>query len=316
MIDYNDIINKITTGKVEKRENFSKDYVKTDIIGNTIIGRFLPDMKTMVKTNDFTSKPFTYHHHGWKSKLDGNGLFFMCANNYGEKCPDCNQSIKMWRSEDPLVKKASEEIRKRTNHVVNFYVISNPAKPEDNGKVKLLRFGKQIHDKYVMATEGDDKQYYGDKIWRLDETGCSFRIKCEATAGNANSSSGAKKKGDVYPTYNNSGFLPAGAVEGMTADKVKAIYDSTWELPALFKRHTVKELQAELEKHFLCNDTSIVQDVNTESKKVEVSAPTTPVVTQPTTPAVTVTPTVPATEGTTQQVVDDEIDAILKDLNT
>ena len=306
-INYNDIINKITTGKIEKRENASKDYLKTDIIGNTITGRFVPDFKTMVKTNKFGAMPFTHHHHGWKSLLDGNGLFFMCANNYGERCPICTQSIKMWRSNEPLTMTKSEAIRKRTNHIVNFYVINNPAKPEDNGKIKLLKFGKQIYDKYIMATEGEDKEFYGDNIWRLDSTGCNFRIKCEATAGNPKK---AKKEGEVYPTYNNSSFLPASAIEGMTEDKIKAIYDTTFEIPLAFKRHTVKELQAELEKHFLINDASIVPEVTNTKTTTTESA--TPAVSRPAPEA-----RIAVVQDTTPEatVGEDEIDAILKDLN-
>lgn len=307
MINYNDIINNLTTGKEKKYESALKDYIKTDIIGNTITGRFLPDLKTIIKESSTEALPYTYHHHGWKSKLDGTGMFLMCANNWGEKCPICTQSIKMWRSNDEIQKKASEAIRRRTNYLVNFYVIDNPNKKEDNGKVKIFRFGKQMHDKYLLATEGADKKYYGNKIWKLDFSGCSFRIMCEATTDNKN-----KKDSKAYPTYNNSGFLPADEIEGMTPEKINAIYDSVFELPTLFKRNTPKELQDILDKHFLCNDVGMVDTSTvTENKKSADSDIIPPV-----------PPTAPLTQLPTSQSVkidapveQDEIDAILNDLN-
>jgi len=259
MINYNELINKITTGKMEKRESTaSKDFLKIDIFGNTIIGRFLPDFKTIVATNNFEAKPWMYYHHGWTSKQDSlTNVFCVCPNTYNEKCPICKQSVAMWKSSDPVQKKLSERIRRRQTMLVNFYVINNPANPDDNGKVKILRFGKQINNKYVLATEGDDKVFFGDRIWKLTAEGCSFRIKCEKNVTNFSASS-TRSGGEAWPDYNNSGFLPAGPIDGMTDDKINVIMNSVFELPKMYPRTSQQDAQKLLDQHFNCNDIALV----------------------------------------------------------
>lgn len=310
MINYNELINKITTGKMEKRENTaSKDFLKIDIFGNTIIGRFLPDVKTIVATNNFEAMPWTYYHHGWTSKQDAStGVFCVCPNTYNERCPICKQSVTMWKSNDPVQKKLSERIRRRQTSMVNFYVINNPANPEDNGKVKILRFGKQINNKYIMATEGDDKVFFGDRIWKLTAEGCSFRIKCEKNVTNFNSST-TRSSGEAWPDYNNSGFLPAGPIDDMTEDKINEIMDSVFELPKMYPRISPAEAQKLLDQHYNCNDIALVSMPPATVAEPVAKAPTSNI---DTTQASNLTET--AAPAASSESDEDQIDKMLAEL--
>jgi len=281
MINYDEILNTIVAAGSKNTDANAKNYLKTDIIGNTIVGRFLPNI------NDIEHSVEQVYSHGWKSKLDNSGVFQLCPNTYQEKCPSCTNSIKMWKGTDPVAKEQSKQIRRRQNWVVNFYVISDAKHPENNGLVKILKYGMQIKQKYDMATTGDDKLIYGPKIWRLDDQGCNFRIKCEQNS----------ESKEAWPTYTNSGFLPASKIEGMTDEKIKEILEKVFDLTKLHQRRSYDDLLAELNKHFFTND---VISINTQSSRPaqpslaavtqQLSQPTTEVITIP------ITPTPPSTQ--------------------
>lgn len=264
MINYNEIFNKIVeqTTKKSAGSNANKDYLKSDIIGNTIHGRFVPNLKNIEQSM------FMYYHHGWKSKLDDSGLFFLCPNTYGEKCPICAKSSEMWKSNDPVKKELSKGIRRRQNWLANFFVTSNPKNPDDNGKLKIFRYGKQINDKIKSAISGDDVKYYGQRIFRLDEQGCDFRIKCEQNS----------ESKEAWPTYNNSAFTPQGAIEGitMTPEKIEEILNNVFDLSKMFTSVSAKELTVAMDKHYFSNDISSVPSIASESvgKPTSEKAPT------------------------------------------
>jgi len=242
-IDYDKILQTIVSASTPKTENKNKNFLKIDTIGNVITGRLLPWLK------DSQYSLINHYHHGWKSKQTGTGLFYLCPNSYFEKCPICSKSVNLWRSNDPILKKVSEPIRRRQNWIVNFYVISDQKNPENNGTVKILKFGKQISDKIKMAQEGADKDIYGQRIWRLDEQGCNFRI---ITEKNSSSPEG-------WPTYNNSGFLPPSAIAGMTSDKMDDILTKqTFDLTTLFKKYSYEELTAEMNKHYFTDEIATI----------------------------------------------------------
>jgi hypothetical protein len=247
MINYDEILSKIVAASTKNKD--AVDYLKIDIIGNTITGRFLPNF------SDVENSVWQMYHHGWTSKIDNSGIFQLCPNTNGQRCPTCKASISMWKGTDPVQKEDSKQIRRRQNWVTNFYVISDIKHPENNGTVQLLKFGKQIHQKYEMATKGDDKDIYGSKILRLDEQGCSFRIKCEQNSDSK----------DAWPTYTNSGFLPQSKIDGMTEEKIKEIYGSVKNLTTLYTQKSYNDLLAELNKHFFSNDV----------KPINASLPTT-----------------------------------------
>jgi hypothetical protein len=249
MINYDEILNKIIDANTKTDISNSKDYIKIDIIGNTITGRLLPNIK------DVAHSTTEYFHHGWKSKIDGGGIFQLCPNTYGQKCPTCNKSITMWRGTDPIQKELSKQIRRRQNWLVNFYVINDVKNPKNNGTVKILKYGMQIKKKYDMATTGVDKEIYGSKIWRLDDKGVNFRIICEQN-------SEAK---EAWPTYTNSGFIPSAPIEGMTDEKINQILNNVFDLTKGFQRKTYDELLAELNKHFFSNDITIINEKPSET---------------------------------------------------
>lgn len=66
----------------------------------------------------------------------------------------------LWDSEDPAKRDmVSKNYKRRTKYIANIYVVNDPAKPENNGKVFLFKFGPSIYDiihDAMHPEEGDD----------------------------------------------------------------------------------------------------------------------------------------------------------------
>jgi len=300
MIDVSKIAEKVM-GKLQanSQENYSKDILKLEI-GSVVTGRFL------LNINDPENTIWPYAWHGWTS-TNGSGkkIFFLCPSTYGETCPVCQKSIKMWKQGSEAEKEISRKISRRRNRAVNFYIINDNKNAENNGTVKIFRYGEQIDTILKEATIGDNKDVYGDRIWKLDETGCNFRIKATANSD----------RKDAWPTYVTSSFLPPSKIDGMTPELAEKIYNSCFDLTKQYEVKTYKEIADILEEHFtVYSESGRVTVPETPQAPREVPIPQ---YTQykdaeppkPIPPAPTEAPKVEVAAS------DDEIDNILKEIN-
>lgn len=315
-IDYDAILLKIVDSSKKTGDNsVFKNILEIDTIGNVIVGRMLPNIANI------EASVIHYYHHGWKSKLDANYMFYLCLNTVGDKCPICTQSIKMWKSNDPVTKESSKPLRRRENWLVNFYVISDKQNPKNNGTIQILRMGKQLHKKYENATSGIDKDIYGSRIWRLDAQGCNFRIMCEQNS----------ESKEAWPTYNNSSFMPASVIDGMTDVKQAEILKSVFDLSNLFTKKSADEMLADMRKHYFTNDITTIneQPVNMGISPETFQTPplnnTVKTNETPTPPVVQKTESLPTPSAPAQtveqpkvakkdEVSEDQIDKMLKEL--
>ena len=181
-------------------------------------------------------------------------------------------------------KEKMQAVKRLEKWLVNVYVIDDPTNPDNNGKVKMLRYGKQLHKIVTEAIEGEDAEEFGPRIFDLGSDGASLKIKVEDQGG--------------YPTYVSSRFTTVGSVD-LTEDEQKDIYDNVFKLDEVFTLKSNDDLKAMLNEHYYCkteDDTTEV--VNTQS--------ITNVVSEPATASVATT-----SEETTTE---DDIDELLKDL--
>ena len=142
--------------------------------------------------------------------------------------------------------KASKLIR-RENWLANIYVVNDPANPDNNGKVKLLRFGKQINKIITEAITGDDADEFGARVFDLSKKGCSLKIKVE-------------RQGD-FPTYVSSRFASPTSIDDMTDSKIEDLLSNVSDLETVFPCKSYDELKAVLNEHFYCNSGSSTDDV-------------------------------------------------------
>jgi len=158
--------------------------------GNTYEVRLLPCVTNPDKTF------FHYFSHGWTSFATGQYVNALSPQTWGERDPISEMRYQHYRSGSPEEKDKSRSILRSEKWLVNVYVVNDPSSPENNGTVKVLRFGKQLHSIIMDAIEGDDSDQFGPRIFDLSKNGCSFRIKVD-------------KQGD-FPSYVSSRFLMPG----------------------------------------------------------------------------------------------------------
>jgi hypothetical protein len=229
------------------------DILKTEV-GNTYTVRLLPFGKDPKKTF------FHFYQHGWNSFATGQYTSALSLQTFGERDPIAEERYKILRTGSEEEKEKAKAIVRSEKWLVNVYVVNDPVNPENNGKVKVLRYGKQIHNIIMEAIEGEDSADFGPRIFDLGPNGVNFRVKVE-------------KQGD-FPTYVSSKFAMPSAIEGLDEDNHKEIYDSVLDLSTIFNAKSYDELKTMLDEHFYVNDNSSVESVDeVASVNVTTSAP-------------------------------------------
>jgi hypothetical protein len=205
--------------------------------GYTYTLRLIPNVEDPEKT--------LFHHwvHGFKSKATGKYMSFLGLQTMGERDPISELRWKLWKSwkdENPKAdnKDYKAEISQKEQWLVNVYVIDDPAKPENNGKVKILRMGPQIKEIIDQATEGDRADELGWDIF--DPTkGHDLKIKAE-------------EQGE-YTTFKNS-FITTKSKTVLNDEEIEKICSEIHDLEAVYTVKTYDELQEILNEHFFVGE--------------------------------------------------------------
>lgn len=224
--------------------------------GNTYTVRLLPFAKD--PKNTF----FHYFNHGWVSFATGQYVQALSPMTFGERDPIAEERFRILRMGTEDEKERVKAIKRVEKYLVNVYVIDDPTNPDNNGKVKLLRYGKQLHKIIMEAIEGEDAEEFGPRIFDLGSNGVSFKIKCE-------------NQGE-YPTYVSSRFTSAGRFN-LSEDEQKKIYEGVYDLTKVYSLKSYDELKQMLDEHFYVREVASeastpVHNTYTESAKVETVA--------------------------------------------
>lgn len=202
--------------------------------GHTYTVRLIPNIQDPKKTF------FHYYNFGWESYATGEYVQFISPSTWGERDPIAEGRLKLLKHGSPEEKAKAEKLLRRENWIVNVYVINDTNEPDNNGKVKVLRYGRQIQKIIDESMNGEDAEQFGARIFDLSGAGCSFKIKAE-------------KQGD-FPTFVSSRFSPPGEIPSLGSDakKIAAVYNSIHDLENLFRVQSYNELKEAFDKHFLC----------------------------------------------------------------
>jgi len=203
--------------------------------GNTYEIRLLPCVKNPDKTF------FHYYSHGWTSFATGQYVNALSPQTWGERDPISEIRYQHYNTGTPEQKERSRAILRSEKWLVNAYVISDPTTPDNNGTIKVLRFGKQLHKIIMDAIEGDDADQFGARIFDLSPNGCNLRVKVD-------------KQGD-YPSYVSSRFLMPSEVPGLDSAKAQSLYENVHDLEEVLPRKSQDELNVMINEHYLCVDT-------------------------------------------------------------
>ena len=244
--------------------------------GHTYTVRLLPFAKDPSKTF------FHYFIHGWTSFSTGQYVQTVSPQTFNERDPISEERFKVLRTGTEEEKEKMQAVRRAEKWLVNVYVVEDPSNPENNGTVKMLRYGKQLQKIIMEAIEGEDSEEFGARIFDLGPDGVNLKVKVE-------------QQGD-YPTYVSSRFTSTGKLN-LTQDQQEKIYNSVYNLEEVFTVKTYDELKQMIDEHIY---------VTSAPEKVE--APTR-VQTTPTTSY-----SAPAVSQIVENTVEDDIEQLLKDL--
>jgi hypothetical protein len=166
--------------------------------------------------------------HGFQGP--GGWFIDLCPTTLGQKCPVCEGNNTLWNSGIEANKAIARARKRKLSYTANILIISDPAKPENDGKVKLYRFGTKIFDKIneKMRPEFPDEVAFSPfDLW----DGANFRLKIRKVEG--------------YRNYDKSEFMPQ-SVLFAEDEKSEAIWKSEFSLkelvdPKLFKTYAQLE---------------------------------------------------------------------------
>jgi hypothetical protein len=121
--------------------------------------------------------------HGFQGP--GGWLIDNCLTTNNVKCPVCEHNSSLWNSGIEANKEIVRKQKRKLNYVANVYIVSDPKNPENEGQVKLFKFGKKIFDKITEAMNPafeDEKAMNPFDYW----TGANFKLKIRKVDGYQN----------------------------------------------------------------------------------------------------------------------------------
>lgn len=211
-----------------------KDILKLGV-GNVYTVRLIPNVKDPDKTF------FHYFTQGWNSFSTGRYVSTISPWTWKERDIISETRYRLQQHGTDEEKEKAETLIRRESWLANVYVVNDPDNPENNGKPKLLRFGKQLYKIIRDAIDGEDSDEFGLKIFDLSKNGCNLKIKVE-------------RQGD-FPTYVSSRFAAPSKIEGMTDKLAEDLIVNSTDLESVFPPRSDAEIKAMLDEHFYCNDT-------------------------------------------------------------
>jgi len=205
----------ISSDSSEKNQNYWRPEVDKAGNGMAII-RFLPASEKDGEDGLPWVKIFA---HGFQGP--GGWLIDNCLTTDGHKkgkvCPICEYNSTLWNSGIEANKDVARKQKRKLNYISNVYIVSDPKHPENEGTVKLFKYGKKIFDKITEAMNPpfpDEEAINPFNLWK----GANFKLKIRKVEG--------------YQNYDKSEF-----------DSVSALSDDDEQLEKIWKQeHSLKNL--------------------------------------------------------------------------
>ena len=116
--------------------------------------------------------------------FQGKGGWFIenSRTTLGENDPVSEMNSELWNSGQDTDKDIARARKRKLQYISNILVISDPANPQNEGKVFLYKFGKRIFDKIQEAMEpefADEEKINPFDFW----SGANFKLKVRKVAG-------------------------------------------------------------------------------------------------------------------------------------
>ena len=155
-----------------------------------------------------------YWDHGFKGPT---GLWYIenSLTSIGQDDPVSEMNSVLWNSGRDEDKAIARERKRRLHYVSNVLVISDPANPENEGKVFLYKFGKKIFDKIMESMQPafeDEEPINPYDFWE----GAEFKIKIRKVEG--------------WVNYDKSEFANQSALYEGDESRLEEVYNNLYSL--------------------------------------------------------------------------------------
>jgi len=173
----------------------------------------------------------------WSHAFQGPGGWYIenSLTTLGKKDPVSDLNRTLWNSGNDADKETARKQKRKLSYYSNIYVISDPANPENEGRVFLYKFGKKIFDKLTEAMQpafADETPINPFDFWK----GADFKVKIRKVEG--------------YWNYDKSEFAEPSTLKGFDDSELELIWKQQYSLtdftaPDKFK--TFEELETRLQ---------------------------------------------------------------------
>jgi hypothetical protein len=173
-------------------------------------------------------------NHGFQ----GPGGWFIdnCLTTVNDKCPVCEHNSTLWNSGIEANKEIARKQKRKLTYIANILVVSDPSNLQNEGQIKLFKFGKKIFDKISEAMNpefADETPVNPFDMWE----GANFKLKIRNVEG--------------YRNYDKSEFADKSALFDGNDEKLEELWKNEFSLkdftdPKQFKPY--EQLKARLDK--------------------------------------------------------------------
>ena len=172
--------------------------------------------------------------HGFQ----GPGGWFIdnCLTTLNDKCPVCEHNNTLWNSGIEANKDIARKQKRKLTYTANILVLSDPSNPENEGQIKLYKFGKKIFDKISEAMNpefADETPVNPFDMWE----GANFKLKIRNVEG--------------YRNYDKSEFSNKSALFDGDDDKLESLWKKEFSLKEFTEKTQFKpyeQLKTRLDK--------------------------------------------------------------------
>ena len=173
----------------------------------------------------------------WDHGFQGPGGWYIenSLTTLQQNDPVSEYNTSLWNNGTQSGKDQARKQKRRLNYYSNILVIKDPANPENEGEVRIFRYGKKIFDKIndVMNPEFEDESPVNPfDLW----TGANFKIKVRMVEG--------------YVNYDKSEFDPISPLAG-DDETLQSVWEKQYPLNDFLSEDKFKsygELKAKLNR--------------------------------------------------------------------
>ena len=146
----------------------------------------------------------------------------------GEKDPVGELNSKLWNSGSDANKEIARKQKRKLSYICNVLIVSDPKHPENEGQVRLFKFGKKIFDKIMDKARPTFEDEKPVNVFDPFE-GADFKLRM--------------RKVDGYANYDQSTFMDPTELASGNEEKMVEILNKSYKLSEFLDRKNFKSFE-------------------------------------------------------------------------